>query len=84
MVTKREVLEGHYEPPGVPFFDPEVCAELEKEGLLMLPGSVHVPFFSITEAGRDVVRIIRGEISRSNYALPNWVLAELTASDGGN
>ncbi len=66
--SKREVLEAHYNPWGLPCYDYNICEELEAKGLLkeiflsepnpniLLRGWV------ITETGELVVEFIRGDL----------------------
>ncbi len=81
--SKREVLEGHYRPPGAPCFHEGVCEELEAEGFLLelpkdntwLPGARG---WMLSTKGREILEMFRGERTSLPFKLPNWVLMAAT------
>lgn len=85
--SKREVLEAHYNPPGFPCYDYDICEELEAEGFLREFTSELKPNFImrgwvLTEDGKLVVEFLRGERRALPWPASNWILIEATKPKG--
>ncbi len=80
--TKKEVLLGHYRPPGFPVFNYDVCEELAVENLLRKLPPVedwkNQKMWMLTHKGIDVADLLLGKRNTLPFRVPDWVLVAAT------